>query len=117
MLSFEKNYTPIILIFIILSFFILGNELVDKDLVNSNIEKFDSSLSKKLDNLPKKTVSLIQDYDNHVNTLKQIDDKALGKDSQEIVDAFNAYGDSSRAKFKNLEAKLKKEVEEAVGLQ
>ena len=51
------------------------------------------------------------------NWLKQIDDKALGKDSQEIVDAFNAYGDSSRAKFKNLEAKLKKEVEEAVGLQ
>ena len=78
MLSFEKNYTPIILIFIVLSFFILGNELVEEDLVN-NIEKFDSSLSKKLDNLPKKTVSLIQDYDNHVNTLKQIDDKFLRK--------------------------------------
>ena len=51
--------------------------MVDEDLVN-NIEKFDSSLS-KLDNLPKKTVSLIQDYDNHVNTLKQIDDKFLRK--------------------------------------
>ena len=38
MLSFEKNYTPIILIFIVLSFFILGNELFDEDLVNSNMK-------------------------------------------------------------------------------
>ena len=106
MLSFEKNYTPIILIFIVLSFFILGNELVDEDLVNSNIEKFDSSLSKKLDNLPKKTVSLIQDYDNHVNTLKQIDDKFLrkltygsvGEDMQEEEDSFN-YNEYSRCRI------------------